>query len=56
MNLGEAPADLNQDAWGSPKYNKAIDLAPRLDALTPELAEAVRAICAPIMERFGYSV
>jgi hypothetical protein len=52
---GEAPPDMSADAWGSPKYNQAIDLAPRLDALSPELAQVTRTICAPIMERFGYA-
>jgi hypothetical protein len=50
---GDAP-DPGADPWGSPKYNKAIDLAPRLDALSPELAQTVATICAPIMQRFNY--
>lgn len=51
---GEAPPDMSADAWGSPKYNQAIDLAPRLDALTPELTQVTRTICGQMMERFGY--
>jgi hypothetical protein len=51
---GDAP-DVSADPWGSPKYNKPIDLSPRLDALSPELAKAVAAVAAPIMQRFDYS-
>jgi hypothetical protein len=43
------------DPWGSPKYNKPIDLDPRLSPLAPELAAVARAICGPIMQRFGYA-
>jgi hypothetical protein len=52
---GDGAQDLTNDAWSSPKYNKAIDLAPRLDTLSPVLAETVKTICAPIMQRFNYS-
>jgi hypothetical protein len=47
----EAPKD---DPWGSPKYNKPIDLDPRLGPLAPDLAAIGRTICAPILQRFGY--
>lgn len=50
---GREVSDPN-DPWGSPKYNGPIDLEPRLSVLAPDLAEHTRAICAPIMERFGY--
>jgi hypothetical protein len=50
---GDAP-EAESDPWGSPKYNKPIDLTPRFDALAPELATTVQSICAPIMQRFQY--
>ncbi|MBS0361099.1 MAG: sulfotransferase [Proteobacteria bacterium] len=50
---GDAP-EADSDPWGSPKYNKPIDLSPRLAPLAPELAQATKAICGPMMERFGY--
>ncbi|HEY3950467.1 sulfotransferase [Phenylobacterium sp.] len=50
---GDAP-EADSDPWGSPKYNKPIDLSPRLTPLAPELAQTVKTICAPMMERFGY--
>jgi hypothetical protein len=49
------PPSLEGDPWGTPKYHKHIDLDPRLEPLAQPLQEAVQAICAPIMERFGYS-
>jgi hypothetical protein len=52
---GDNPPDVSDDPWNSPKYHKAIDLAPRLDALSSALREAVTPICAPIMQRFGYT-
>ncbi len=43
------------DAWGSPKYNRQIDLTSRLSPLAAELTEVAGTICAPVMERMGYS-
>lgn len=50
---GSAP-DPGDDPWGSPKYNKPIDLEARLTPLAPALCDVVRPICEPIMTRFGY--
>jgi len=51
----QATAAVAADAWGSPKYHGPLDLDSRLPPLAPELAEAVRATCQPVMARFGYS-
>lgn len=47
-------AHLGDDPWGSPKYNKAIDLQSRFEPLAPDLAQPVAQICAPLMLRFNY--
>lgn len=44
----------DDDPWSSPKYNQAIDLEARLSPLADELAQPVRQLCAPIMQRFNY--
>lgn len=46
--------DLADDPWASPKYFKPIDLTPRLPPLAPDLQDLVKAICSPLMQRFGY--
>ncbi|MBX3482845.1 sulfotransferase [Phenylobacterium sp.] len=51
---GASADKVDDDAWGSPKYNRAIDLTSRLSPLAPEFREGVAAICAPIMQRMGY--
>lgn len=43
------------DAWGSPKYYKGLDLEPRLSPLAPEFAQAATTICAPMLPRLGYA-
>lgn len=48
-------AVAEDDAWASPKYKQAIDMAPRFDPLEPSLAQAVREICRPVAQRFGYN-
>lgn len=49
-----AVAFPDDDPWGSPKYSQMVDLEPRLSPLRPALAEQVKAICSPLMTRFGY--
>jgi hypothetical protein len=51
---GQLP-ELGDDSWGSPKHRWPTNLERRLDPLSAGLQGAVRAVCAPPMERFGYS-
>jgi hypothetical protein len=46
--------NVADDPWGSPKYNRSIDLGRRLSPLAPDIAEPVMTICQNIMDRFGY--
>lgn len=51
---GASDAPPENDAWGSPKYNRPIDLSSRLGPLAPALRDVVGSVCAPVMERMGY--
>lgn len=46
--------DMSENAWHSPKYFQPIDMEPRLSPLADEFKAVVRAICGPLMRRFGY--
>lgn len=50
-----AGTDVQADAWASPKYNKPLDMQPRLSPLAPELKAVTAEICRPLMTRFGYA-
>ena len=45
----------DSDPWFSPKYYGAINTESRLDPLAEPLRSIVAEVCAPMMERFGYS-
>lgn len=51
---GGSAGEAEDDAWGSPKYNRPIDLERRLEPLAAEWAEVTAAICGPVMGRLGY--
>ena len=44
----------DNNAWGTPKWGKGIDMSPRLSPLAPELAELTADICRQEMEAYGY--
>jgi hypothetical protein len=50
---GAAKAERSPE-WTTPKHGGPIALEPRLDTLAEPWAKSVRAICAPVMSRFGY--
>lgn len=51
---GASAGQTDDDAWGSPKYNRPIDLSNRLSPLADELRQVTQSICASIMQRMGY--
>lgn len=56
--VGAASAPAKKDdsnPWFSPKYHAPIDTKSRLSPLAPAYRQVVREICAPLMERFGYT-
>lgn len=51
---GQSAGASQDDAWGSPKYNRPLDLGPRLSALDPNWKALTARICGPVMARLGY--
>lgn len=45
----------SKDPWFSPKYHRPINTESRLDPLAQDFRAVVDRICAPMMDRFGYT-